>query len=498
MPRSSTRPSLEVDHLVGERDRRLAVGDHDAPSRRRRRVAQRRAGSRPPPPGRPREVASSRTSSRGRRTSARASDSRCRWPPDSVVPRSPSRVSSPSRQRGDEPVGLGQRAAPPRPRSSGDVGAPSVTLPRTVSSKRNACCGTSAACSASSPRARSRRSMPSSRTAPGVRVDQPDQQRGQRALAAAGRPDRRRRCGPARTAKRDVVAAPVGAVVVARTPTSLGRPRAARRPARRRRAGSVAVRHARRSRVEHRAAPGPSRRRCAGTRRAPSRSSGSGTPAMREQVGDADHVAGVGRAAAATRSTPTTQHGQRRRGSGSASSTGSKSAADAADRGCSRRAARSASAANRAGLLRLAAQRLDHQRAVERLVRDLADLGPQLLGPGHQRRHAALVEHVDDDDQREDQQADDGQHRVGERSARPTAMTSIDDHADGHRQRRDRCPGGLDVGVRVGQQLAGRVLLVPRQRQPEVLPGDPAAVRGLHPVLHDPGARAAGRRCRRP
>ena len=34
------------------------------------------------------------------------------------------------------------------------------------------------------------------------------------------------------------------------------------------------------------------------------------------------------------------------------------------------------------GLVGLAAHRLDHQRAVEALVRDRADLGPQLLGAG--------------------------------------------------------------------------------------------------------------------
>ncbi len=63
-----------------------------------------------------------------------------------------------------------------------------------------------------------------------------------------------------------------------------------------------------------------------------------------------------------------------------------------------------------------------------------------------------------------------------------------DQRAAGERQRGHRVPAGLDVGVRVGQQRAGRVLLVPGQREPQVLPGDPAPVRGLQPVLHDPGA----------
>ena len=53
-------------------------------------------------------VASSRTSSRGRPASARARVSRWRWPPERMVPRSPTTVSRPSRQPADEPVGLGQ------------------------------------------------------------------------------------------------------------------------------------------------------------------------------------------------------------------------------------------------------------------------------------------------------------------------------------------------------------------------------------------------------
>ena len=69
---------------------------------------------------------------------------------------------------------------------------------------------------------------------------------------------------------------------------------------------------------------------------------------------------------------------------------------------------------------------------------------------------------------------------------------------DGHRQRREGLEGGLDVGVGVGQQLAGGVLLVPGHRQREVLARHLAAVGRLDAVLHHPGARAAGRRCRPP
>ena len=59
-------------------------------------------------------------------------------------------------------------------------------------------------------------------------------------------------------------------------------------------------------------------------------------------------------------------------------------------------------------------------------------------------------------------------------------------------QRRDQYPGGLDVGVGVGEQLAGRVTLVPLHGEREVLAGDRAAAVRLHAVLHDAGAEPAG------
>ncbi len=100
--------AVEEQHLVGQPDRGLAVGDqHQRGPEPDETVDRMAARIRASTSGSTAEVASSRISSRGRRTRARASDSRCRWPPDSVVPRSPSRESRPCRQRCDEPVGLG-------------------------------------------------------------------------------------------------------------------------------------------------------------------------------------------------------------------------------------------------------------------------------------------------------------------------------------------------------------------------------------------------------
>ena len=141
------------------------------------------------------------------------------------------------------------------------------------------------------------------------------------------------------------------------------------------------------------------------------------------------------------------------------------------------------------GLLALPAQGLDHHRAVEGLVGDLADLGAQPLRPGHQGRGEPLVGEVGDHDQGEDQHPDQGQHHVGEQH-----LDHGDRHhhhgAERHRQRSNRAPGRLDVGVGVGEQLAGGVALVPLHGQGEVLPGDGPSGVGLHPELHDPGAEA--------
>jgi hypothetical protein len=124
------------------------------------------------------------------------------------------------------------------------------------------------------------------------------------------------------------------------------------------------------------------------------------------------------------------------------------------------------------GLVGLPAEGLDDQGAVEGLVRDAADLAALLLGQRHQRRHPARVEDRQAGDGREDDRADQRQHRVGDEQQAERG-DQHEDHADREGERRDRVPGRLDVAVGVGQQLAGRVLGVPGQRQLEVAPGHP-------------------------
>ena len=192
------------------------------------------------------------TSSRGRRTRARASESRCRWPPDERGAALPQPGVEPVGQGGDEAVGLGRAQRRPD-LLVGRRRRPRVTLPRTVSSKRNACCGTSATCRASSPGARSRRSTPSRRNRAVVGVDQPDQQAGQRALAGGGGADDGDGA-PGRAREGHVRRSTGRSGVVARRPRS--------RPRRGRRAAAVTPGASRRAavrrlagRVEHGAHP---------------------------------------------------------------------------------------------------------------------------------------------------------------------------------------------------------------------------------------------------
>ena len=82
---------VEHDDLVGQRDRRQAVGDDERRAPGHRLVEREldlcsvEASTE--------EVASSRISTRGSASSARAIARRWRWPPESVRPRSPTCVS---------------------------------------------------------------------------------------------------------------------------------------------------------------------------------------------------------------------------------------------------------------------------------------------------------------------------------------------------------------------------------------------------------------------
>ena len=140
------------------------------------------------------------------------------------------------------------------------------------------------------------------------------------------------------------------------------------------------------------------------------------------------------------------------------------------------------------GLVGLPAHGLDHERAVEALVRDRADLRAQLLRRGHPGRDAPGVQHVDAQQRGEQRDADQREYPVGQEQ-RAHGRDQHDDRADRERERGDREPGGLHVGVRVGQQGAGGVPVVPGQRQAQVPPGDPPPVPGLQPGLHGPGTQ---------
>ena len=142
------------------------------------------------------------------------------------------------------------------------------------------------------------------------------------------------------------------------------------------------------------------------------------------------------------------------------------------------------------GLVVLAPERLDDQCRLEALVGDLGDVGAQLLGTGHTRRHGALEGDVGQEEHREDGEPDEGEPWVDDDHL-DDAEDEHDDDTEGHRQRREDVPRRLDVGVRVGEQLTRRVLVVPAEREPEVLSRDLAAVHRTEVVHRDATGDAA-------
>ena len=143
------------------------------------------------------------------------------------------------------------------------------------------------------------------------------------------------------------------------------------------------------------------------------------------------------------------------------------------------------------GLLVLAAQRLDDEGRLEALVRDLGDVGAQLLDPGDLRRHGAL-------EGRRWPRGACGK-TVSPTAARngstriiwTTPKTSMTTTPKAIGSGCEDVPRRLDVGVGVGEQLPGRVPVVPGQREAEVLPGDPAPVGRAEVVDGDTGGDPA-------
>src|SRR5690625_3261114 len=109
-----------------------------------------------------------RPSSRGRRTRARAMARRWRCPPDRVVPRSPTTVSSPCGRARTNSSARAVRSAAHTSSSVTSVVSSRTMLPRTVSSKTKVDWLTSATWRVRSAWLRSRTSTPSYRTVPRV------------------------------------------------------------------------------------------------------------------------------------------------------------------------------------------------------------------------------------------------------------------------------------------------------------------------------------------
>ena len=452
---------LEVDDLVGERDRGHPVGDDEHgraaswPRAARARIAcstlgstadggvvedeQPRARGPPPGPGRSAGAARRRGWRRARRPGCRARRA------------APRRSRRPARPQGRPDASSSCVGA------EGDVAADGVVeheglLRHERGDRRRRRRG--------APRAGRRRRAS---TAPRVGVDEPHEQVGQRRLAASRWARRARPSRPAGDVEGDVddgrVAVGlavlgldlVGVGDVARPAAWLRRARRAAR-GRRRSCSPVASRTA--------STRGPSRRRRAAARRAPSRARGPGRRGSRTGRRPGRPRPRVSWPAA-TRAGADGEHGERAEG-GDAPRWPGRSGRGCGRPRCWRRAARAVTHAEALGLVRpRGPSDLTIERRLEALVGDLGDVGAQLLGAGHPRRHARA-----------------GRRRwrgraAGRRSARRAASTRVDeehlddaddehdDDAERHRQRREDVPGRLDVGVGVGQQLPGRVPVVP-------------------------------------
>ena len=109
--------------------------------------------------------------------------------------------------------------------------------------------------------------------------------------------------------------------------------------------------------------------------------------------------------------------------------------------------------------------------APSKLVRDFGNLGAQLLCVRDAGTHPTLEDSIRREEQREDREPDRREH--GSTSTIWTApASSMTMTPRGHGQRHEDAPRCLDIGIGVGEQLPGRMSLMPRERQAEVLPGD--------------------------
>ncbi len=130
----------------------------------------------------------------------------------------------------------------------------------------------------------------------------------------------------------------------------------------------------------------------------------------------------------------------------------------------------------------LPAECLDHESGVERLVGDLGNLGSEPLGLGGNRPHTALEQVVGHQQGRHDGETDQGEERIGE-DQQYCGDRDEDDDAERHRQGSGDERRRLDVLVDVRQQLPGGVAAMPLDGQLEIHVGHIDAIARLQAVL---------------
>ena len=111
----------------------------------------------------------------------------------------------------------------------------------------------------------------------------------------------------------------------------------------------------------------------------------------------------------------------------------------------------------------LGAERLDHDHAVDALVHHVGHVADEALRVRGRRLGAALVDDVQGGDRGEEQQGDETEHPVGREH--PDRRDDHEHHGAARvRERAEHLRRGLRVGLHVGEQLAGRVLVEVRER----------------------------------